>query len=436
MKAVIIAGGLGSRMGKISKVTPKALLEISGKPLLEYQLELLKKYGFKQVFVLTNYLSEKIEKFCADRSNLGLQISCLRESRAMGTAGGLNLWKKHFKEDFLVFYGDEMINMDLARMINFHNRQKQINSKLVGTVAVHPNDHPCDSDLVETEEDNFVKNFLIKPHKQGFWYKNLASTPVYVLTPKIFQYIPKTKPSYFGSEIFPKILKAKSVLAAYQTPEYIKDVGTPKRLKEVIFAVKSGKFNKGNLAVKRPAVMLDRDGVINREVGNLRRLEDFVLLPGAAKAIKKINQSGYYAVVASNQPVVAKGFCSLEYLLEIHKKMETLLGQKGAFLDAVYFCPHHPDKGFPGENRQYKIECECRKPKLGMFIQAVKDLNIDIKNSYMIGDRTPDAEFARRAGLKFVGVKTGDALKDGKYRLKKHTFVAKNLLEAVDKILK
>lgn len=436
-KAVIIAGGKGTRMGTLSKTTPKALLKVASKPLLEYQLNLLKSYGFKQIFILTNHLGDQIEKFCGDGSRFGLSIRCLKEKIPLGTAGAVKNAEKYLTADFLVIYGDEMINVDLRRLLAFHSRQKILFRNLLGTLAVHPNDHPWDSNLVEVDNHNLIKSFLTRPHPPQLLFRNLVSTPLYILTPKIFRFIPRNTLLDFGRQIFPKIAaKRKNSLVAYSTPEYIKDVGTPQRLREVNQDVLNGKFDGMNLRRQKPAIFLDRDGVINKEVGNLRRLQDFALLPQSASAIKKINQSNYYAVVISNQPVVAKGFCTYKELLKIHKKMETLLGAEGAKLDAIYFCPHHPDKGFPGENKKYKIICNCRKPKTGMIEDALRDLNIDLPISVMIGDSTRDAKLAENLGIKFLGVKTGGGLKDNICELKQKPRIYKNLFTAVNTLTK
>ena len=149
---------------------------------------------------------------------------------------------------------------------------------------------------------------------------------------------------------------------------------------------------------KKPAVFLDRDGTINKYVGFLRNIEEFELMDGVAEAIRKINESGYLAIVVTNQPVIARGEVTLEELQEIHNKMETLLGQEGAYVDGIYYCPHHPDKGFEGERPEYKMVCDCRKPKPGMLIDAAEKFNIDLSNSYMVGDGKNDVEAGRAAG--------------------------------------
>jgi D,D-heptose 1,7-bisphosphate phosphatase len=186
---------------------------------------------------------------------------------------------------------------------------------------------------------------------------------------------------------------------AYTTPEYIKDMGTPDRYYEVENDIKQGKVKARNLQHKQKAVFLDRDGTINQYVGFLTTAEQFDLIPQVADAIKRINQSGRLAIVVTNQPVIARGECSWDELQHIHQKMETELGKCGAYLDGIYVCPHHPDKGFAGERPEYKVTCECRKPKAGLFLQAAADFNIDLSQSYMIGDSDNDVEAGRNAGL-------------------------------------
>lgn len=135
-------------------------------------------------------------------------------------------------------------------------------------------------------------------------------------------------------------------------------------------------------------------------MGFLRNIDDFELIEGVAEAIKLINQSGYLAIVVTNQPVIARGEVTWDELNEIHKKMATLLGKEGAYVDGIYICPHHPDKGFEGERPEYKIDCDCRKPKPGLLLQAAKDFNIDLSESYMIGDSHRDVEAGENAGVK------------------------------------
>lgn len=157
-----------------------------------------------------------------------------------------------------------------------------------------------------------------------------------------------------------------------------------------------------NLSNKQKAVFLDQDGTINKYVGFLRNINDFELIDGVAEAIKNINASGYLAIVVTNQPVIARGEVAFQELEEIHNKMETELGLQGAYLDAIYYCPHHPHKGYEGEIPELKIECDCRKPKPGMLLKAAGDYNIDLSQSYMIGDGENDIKAGLAAGCKTV----------------------------------
>ena len=154
-------------------------------------------------------------------------------------------------------------------------------------------------------------------------------------------------------------------------------------------------------------IFLDRDGTINKEVGFLNDIDQFELLPGVGDAIGKINQSGYLAIVITNQPVIARGELSCEGLEEIHNKMETLLGEEGVYLDGLYYCPHHPHSGYEGEARELKIDCDCRKPKPGMLYVAAEEFHIDLKDSWMVGDREQDIAAGKNAGCKTVLIGKG-----------------------------
>ena len=186
----------------------------------------------------------------------------------------------------------------------------------------------------------------------------------------------------------------------YDSPEYVKDMGTPERFYAVESDYKNGVIEAKNLKNKQKAIFLDRDGTINQYVGFLRKVEELELLPDVAEAIRLINSSGYLAVVITNQPVVARGEVSWKELQEIHNKLETELGKQGAYLDGIYICPHHPHKGYEGEIPELKVECECRKPKPGLFFRASKELNIDLKRSYMIGDSDIDVQAGEAAGCR------------------------------------
>ena len=196
---------------------------------------------------------------------------------------------------------------------------------------------------------------------------------------------------------------------AYDSPEYVKDMGTPERFYSVSRDFQLGVVEAKKLSHPQKAIFLDRDGTINKYVGFLRSPSEFELLPGVADAVRLINESGYLAIVVTNQPVIARGEVTVSELQVIHDKLETLLGHEGAYVDGLYYCPHHPDKGFEGEVKELKFDCDCRKPKPGLILRAAEDFNIRLEDSWMIGDGKNDVKAGQAAGCRTVLIKYGNA---------------------------
>lgn len=429
MKLVIIAGGKGTRLG-ISEI-PKPMVLLNEKPLLEHQILLAKRYGIQDVYILSGHLSHVIIDYFGDGAKWNVKINHIVEQQQLGTAGALKQLEGLLSERFMVFYGDTIMDIDLPSFMQFDAEQK--NS--IGSIVVHPNDHPYDSDLLEVDENRKVVKFHSKPHESNLFYANLVNAALYIFSPDIFKHIEENISLDFGKDIFPQIIETEK-LYAYKTAEYLKDMGTPDRLKKVEKDLLSGKVSNLNKSLPQKAIFLDRDGVINEEVDNLRNIENFSLLEGVSSAITLINKSNFISIVVTNQPGIAKGFISALELQEIHKKMDEQLGQDGAFVDDLYYCPHHPEKGFAGEVENLKVDCDCRKPKSGMFFKASNDYHIDLNNSWMIGDRYVDIVAGSRAGCRTVLVKTGYAGSDkSKFEGVEPDFKFNSLKEAVVFIL-
>lgn len=426
MKAIILAGGKGTRLGKLTESIPKPMLPLNGKPLLEYHIALCKQYGIEEVILLVNHLKAPIQEHFGDGSRFGIPISYFEEKEPLGTVGGIKAVEQQLTEDFLVLYGDVLVDMDLNRLITFH-RAKQSEATLV----VHPNDHPFDSDLVELDETERITAVWPKPHGDDRYYHNMVNAAVYLFSPKVLNYLEAGVKADFGKDIFPKLYKQVAMFG-YNTTEYLKDMGTPDRLEQVEADVQSGKVAARNLENKQVCIFLDRDGVINPDYDLIHKTKDMELYPWTADAVKRINKSRFLSVVTTNQSVIARGLTDIKGLGEIHKKMESLLGNEGAKLDAIYYCPHHPHGGFEGENPAYKIVCECRKPKAGMHMQAAERFNIDLKNSYMIGDSERDTGAGKNAGCTTIGVRTGHGQKIAALE---PDYMFDNLRQAVDFIL-
>lgn len=431
MKAVIQAGGKGTRISEITgDVIPKPMLEISGYPILYHQMMNLKKNGITDITVIIGHLGNVIKDYFGDGKQFGLNISYVEEDpqKPLGTAGSLYFLKDKLKENFVFLLADVFIDIDFEKMEQYH-----IANNADVTLLTHPNGHPFDSDLV-VEEGGVVKAFDYKSNDRTTYnYKNLVNAGVMIFSPSVFKYLTDLRKYNYEKDIIVPLINDGKVVS-YKSSEYAKDMGTPERYRRVQEDYNSGICDAKNLANKQKAIFLDRDGTINEYVGFLRKEEDFRLIPGVSEAIKKINNSGYLAIVVTNQPVIARGEVTEEELEEIHKKMETLLGLDGAYIDDIYYCPHHPDKGFEGEIPELKIECDCRKPKTGMLEKAAREHNIDLSSSIMIGDSTLDIKMAENAGMQSVLLKTGQKGEDGKYEVSP-TLIAEDLNDAINKII-
>ncbi|MGE3724682.1 MAG: D-glycero-beta-D-manno-heptose 1,7-bisphosphate 7-phosphatase [Candidatus Sericytochromatia bacterium] len=185
----------------------------------------------------------------------------------------------------------------------------------------------------------------------------------------------------------------------------------------------------------KPAVFLDRDGTINQEVGYIRDLDNLTLIPGAAEAIRQLNQMGIPVVVVTNQSGVARGYYPESWMEQLHGRLKTLLAAEGAQLDGVYYCPHLPD----GEVPEYSFDCDCRKPEPGMLEQAAKDLNLDLSHSFMIGDKATDIDVGLRVGCKTILLRSGygEQVLKGEYQhIPQSDYVFDSLIESYEQILK
>ena len=430
--AVIMAGGKGSRLLSITNdEIPKPMVPVDGKPLLEYQVEKLKTYGIKKIVMIVGHLGEKIVDHFKDGKDFGVEIDYIFEKEPLGTAGAFYYLKdKIDAKDFMLIFGDIFFDMDFDRMEDFHFK----NSALT-TLLAHPNGHPYDSDLIQTDDTGRVIGFDSKHNVRDYWYDNMVNAGMYIINKRLLDLVKEPVKTDFEKDILANQVKLGANIYAYHTPEYVKDVGTVDRINATVEELKSGLIQSKNLKNKQRAIFLDRDGTMNVSKGFISKADDLELIPGTIDAIKAINKSGALAIVITNQPVIARGECSFEELHNIHNKLKTLLGEKGAFVDDIFYCPHHPDKGFEGEVPELKFDCECRKPKTGMIDEAVKKYNIDLSKSYMVGDSTMDLETARNAGIKSVLVDTGFAGNDGKYD-RSCDIEADNLFDAVEKIIK
>lgn len=407
MKTVIMAGGKGTRISSVASDIPKPMIKIEGKPVLEHEIECLKDQGYTDLIITISHLGAVIMDYFGDGSRFGVSIQYFNEETPLGNAGALFKLRNVLDDDFLLLNADAIFDVDFNRFVDYHRSH----GGLV-TLFTHPNSHPYDSGLLIADENGAVEQWLTKEDVRPQWYRNRVNAGLHVINPAVLDMV-GIEPETVGTigadgktikvDLDRQILKplcGTGKMFCYDSPEYVKDMGTPDRYEAVCRDFTAGRVKAKNLKQKQKAVFLDRDGTINKYVGFLRDIDQFELIPGVAEAIRRINSSGYLAIVVTNQPVIARGEVTVPELQLIHNKMETLLGIEGAYLDAIYYCPHHPHKGYEGEVPELKIDCDCRKPKPGMLIKAAEDFNISLEESWMIGDGQNDVQAGKAAGCK------------------------------------
>lgn len=428
MQAIIMAGGKGTRLSSVTKNIPKPMVPIDGTPLLEYQIENLRQNGVDKIVLVIGHLGEVIQDYFGDGKKWGVNISYYIEETPLGTAGALAELEDCLEDEFFLVFGDLFININYQRFYEYH---KNKNSLI--TLFAHPNSHPYDSDIIIADDDGKVIEWSYKNTERTSDYENLVNAGLYVMSKSAVQFVPKNQKSDLEKDVITKLIDTEDIYA-YRSTEYVKDIGTPERLFKVETDYKKQICEKRNLRNKQKCIFLDRDGTINKYVGFLRSAQQLELEENVSEAIRLINESEYLAIVITNQPVIARGECTFEELKNINNRMHTLLGKEGAYLDDLYFCPHHPDSGFEGEVRELKFDCECRKPKIGMLERAAQEHNVDLSQSWFIGDTNMDVQTGINAGMKTVLLATGDPNKNAKYDVKADVD-ATNLLEAVRVIL-
>lgn len=443
-----MAGGRGTRISKLFPHIPKPLIPIRSsdgieRPVLEWEMRSLVAQGLTDIILTVNYLSDQIINYFGNGDAYGAHIKYFVEDIPLGNAGALFKMRDRLgSEPFLLLNADAVFDVDFKRFYSAHMKKREEFGGLV-TLFTHPNSHPYDSGLIEADEDGAVLHWLTKEDARPQWYKNRVNAGLHVIDPAVLD-MTATRLPFDMSEIgepdengkirkvdldrqILKPLCGTGTMYCYDSPEYVKDMGTPERFHSVSQDFATGVVESKNLSNKQKAIFLDRDGTINKYVGFLRDLDQFELIDGVAEAIRRINSSGYLCIVVTNQPVIARGEVSEAELQVIHNKMETLLGAEGAYIDGLYYCPHHPDKGFEGEVKELKIDCDCRKPKPGLLLRAAEDYNIDLSRSWMIGDGKNDVGAGKAAGCKTALIGNSEECEDD--------ISAENLLAVVEEIL-
>ena len=411
-QAVILAGGKGTRLRSVLAGLPKPLAEVAGERLLGHQLALLRKHGFTEAVILVSHGAKEIADWVDSRGDLGITVRLVDDGAPRGTAGAVLAALPLLASEFMVMYADTMVGADLSRFWDWHHAAPEA----AGSLFLHPNDHPADSDLVEVNSEARVLALHPYPHPDGVWLPNLVNAALYILSRDALEaWVGEPHPIDFGKNLFPLMVARGQILRGYNSPEYIKDAGTPSRLERVRRDFLSGAVERASLDRPQRAVFIDRDGTLNAEAGHIKNAQDLQVFPFVGQALKRLNENEWRSIVITNQPVLARGDATEDDMRSINARLDNEVARDHAYFDRLYLCPHHPDKGFTGEVAELKIECACRKPSAGLIHRAKADLNIDLAQSWFIGDSTADLGAAEAAGVSSILVRTGNAGLDEHY---------------------
>ncbi|MBY5623757.1 HAD-IIIA family hydrolase [Rhizobium leguminosarum] len=410
-EAIIIAGGLGTRARSMTgDAIPKALLPLDGVPIILRQIRVLAREGVQHVRVLGGHLGGQLEPALGpEAEKLGITIDVFVETSPLGTAGCLTTLDTT-AGDVLIVYGDMLFDIDLAALAR---HRQQFPAAL--TIIAHPNDHPRTSDLV-VQKSGYLQRLLPRKTSRDADWRNLVPAGLYVASDQFFETLLPGQPADMIHDVIPGLLERSIPVAIYDTPEYMKDTGSPSRHAAAAEDLRQGRVHAVHLSVRRPAVFFDCDGVLNEDVGGhgVVRPDQVKLIGRAGEAVRLAREAGFLAVAVTNRPQLAKGLLDESGLDHVLGRLEAELAKDGGVLDRIYFCPHHPDKGFPNEIPELKINCACRKPGDLMIRQAMTELPVEKSKSVIIGDSLRDIGAARKAGVWAYGVRTGYGLRDEK----------------------
>lgn len=400
-QALILCGGKGTRLGERVRNLPKPLIPVGGRPVLDYIMDVLQQAGVHRYILAAGYLGEVIAKHYEDNPRQGCTIDVMIETSPRGTAGAMQFVADRLDQNFVVAYGDVFADFDLRPMVENHLQYQPL-----GTLLVRASDHPWDSHLIDQDETGRVREF-IHEHQAGRLYQNVANAACYILNKKILSYVPTGQSSDFGANVFPAVLrKGSDTLRTYALPEegFVKDMGTPARLAAVEQYLHERELARAAASTPTPitTVLLDRDGVLNVDHNLIDRIDRLELLPGTTEAVALLCKAGIKCYVITNQPVVARGLCTEETLRQIHDRLQHDVAQSGGKIEAIYYCPHHPETHHAEGIPELRRGCRCRKPSPGLIFQAQREQGFDLAGAVMVGDRSTDIRAGRAAGIRTV----------------------------------
>jgi histidinol-phosphate phosphatase family protein len=368
-QAVILAGGRGTRLRPITDTRPKPMVEIHGRPFLEYIVEMLRDQGIQRILLLTGYLPDVIESHFEDGRRWGVEIQYSVTAPDDLTGHRIKVAAEHLDPCFLLLYCDNYWPLRLDEMWD-----RFAAAEVPAMVTVYSNPDRYSKDSVQVDEEGYVRVFDRSRTAPGLQGIEISYA---LLRRSVLELLPE-EDALFEEAVYPPLARRGELLAYVSDHRYY-SVGSLERLPAT-----------ERFLARRPAVILDRDGVLNKrppKADYVRSPDEFEWLPGSRDALRLFRETGYRVIVVSNQAGIARGAMTEENLADIHERMRAEAAAEGGHIDAVYYCPHGWDEG-----------CECRKPKPGMLFSAQRDFDLDLTRTPFIGDDERDEEAADAAG--------------------------------------
>jgi len=395
-QCVILVGGKGSRLGEITKNFPKPMLNIDDKPFIIHLIDQVKKFGFKDILLLTGHSANIVDDYFENNIINNISIKIIKEDIPLGTAGALVNAYEHLDEFFFLMNGDSIVDGNWLSIIENLDTDNDVSMALIRK-----------KDCSRYGSVKLSGNKIIKfDEKKNIKEEGLINAGVYCIRKKIISTLPLKKLS-FEKEVLPGLVKNNRV-SGLEINGYFIDIGTPDSLSE------AGKTNWIN---ENKAIVFDRDGTLNIDNGYTYKVEDLKWKPGAIKLIRYLNDLNILVFVATNQAGIAKGKYKESDMHLFHNEMQKHLRKEGAHIDQFYYCPYHLD----GSISEYAIDSQNRKPKTGMLEEISLKWKISKENMVFIGDRDTDIQCANNFQIDSIKYNGLDNLLDLKDNMRKIT---------------
>ncbi|WP_439398272.1 HAD-IIIA family hydrolase [Bradyrhizobium sp. PMVTL-01] len=373
-QAVILVGGLGTRLGERTRLVPKPMLDIGGRPFLDTLIDELARYGmFDEIVLLAGHKAEIVETHYAAAARGQTRILVSRETEPLGTGGALVHARDLLHDRFVLLNGDSLFDFNLLDLIARAQGGRVHMALRDGVVGDRYGRVVLDGDV--------VRDFIAP----GAGATGPVNAGIYVVDKSVLADIAKL-PASLEQDVFPGLVRFGELRGtAYRG--YFIDIGIPDD-----FARADRELRE---KLRRPAVFFDRDGVLNHDSGYTFETQKLQWIEGAREAVKAVNDAGYFAFVITNQSGVARGYYEEHHVVTLHRWMADQMAEIGAHIDAFEYCPDHPD----GTVARYCRTSDRRKPAPGMITDLAQRFPVDMTRSMVIGDKPSDLEAAQAAGV-------------------------------------